>query len=266
MFSGCETQVYVIEDFSHAIGGKYKNRLVGTIGHVGIASCMGEKPFSLPEGGVLCTNDQTLYERCCAFGHYRYLECREDGEVKPGKVSNEALLRFSGAPIGGVKNRMNPISAAIGIERLKRFTDQVEETDAAINYFQDLLEDSRYFVGHRTHDLNSNMGGWYEPRVFVKDDRARDIANTISSAGYRCHFGHKYYCLANHIMPYADFIRHQLSDQEIQDIYQQVKSTHFSGIDQTSKTLVSIPRFSVFARNVIEKYASLYIRSARSLD
>lgn len=257
--------LYVIEDFSHAHGAKYKNKLCGTIGHIGIASCMGEKPFPLPEGGVLCTNDQNLYERCCSFGHYRYLECNENGIIKKGKVSNEALLCFSGAPIGAIKNRMNPISAAIGIERLKVFSAQIEETIKLINYFIDLLERSNYYIGHRTQEKGSSMGGWYEPKVFVKDGRASEIAEKISLLGYQCYTGHKYYCLTNHIMSKKDFFREQSSDEDIKEINSKIKPITFKNIGLTNKKLISIPRFSKFDKKVIAEYALLYIKAAETI-
>lgn len=63
----------VIEDFSHAHGATYKGKKCGTIADVGIASCMGEKAFYLPEGAVLCTNSMKIFEKATLFGHYRYI-------------------------------------------------------------------------------------------------------------------------------------------------------------------------------------------------
>ena len=62
--------VKVIEDVSHAHGGFYKGRLLGTIGDVGAMSVMSEKGFAIGEGGILITSNRQIYERAIAFGHY----------------------------------------------------------------------------------------------------------------------------------------------------------------------------------------------------
>ena len=62
--------IKVIEDVSHAHGALYKGKLVGTIGHVGAMSVMSGKALPVGEGGFLITNDQEIYERSVAFGHY----------------------------------------------------------------------------------------------------------------------------------------------------------------------------------------------------
>ncbi|MCL6568503.1 MAG: aminotransferase class V-fold PLP-dependent enzyme, partial [Meiothermus silvanus] len=62
--------VKVIEDVSHAHGGLYLGRLLGTIGHVGAMSCMSGKALPIGEGGMLITDDPLIYQRAVAFGHY----------------------------------------------------------------------------------------------------------------------------------------------------------------------------------------------------
>ena len=55
--------IKVIEDVSHAQGGLYKGRLLGTIGHVGAMSIMSGKSLPCGEGGFLVTEDREIYER-----------------------------------------------------------------------------------------------------------------------------------------------------------------------------------------------------------
>lgn len=58
----------VIEDVSHAQGGLYKGRRLGTIGDVGAMSLMTGKSFAIGEGGMLVTSDREIYDRAMAFG------------------------------------------------------------------------------------------------------------------------------------------------------------------------------------------------------
>jgi dTDP-4-amino-4,6-dideoxygalactose transaminase len=53
----------IIEDAAHAFGSGYKNRLLGTIGHLGCISFHETKVIHCGEGGMLVINDRQLSER-----------------------------------------------------------------------------------------------------------------------------------------------------------------------------------------------------------
>ena len=60
----------VIEDVSHAQGGLYKGRKLGTFGDVAAMSLMSGKSLAIGEAGILVTDDLEIYERAIALGHY----------------------------------------------------------------------------------------------------------------------------------------------------------------------------------------------------
>ena len=60
----------VIEDVSHAQGGLYKGKRLGTFGDVAAMSLMSGKSFAAGEMGILVTDNTKIYERAMAFGHY----------------------------------------------------------------------------------------------------------------------------------------------------------------------------------------------------
>jgi dTDP-4-amino-4,6-dideoxygalactose transaminase len=53
----------VIEDAAQGVGGWYKGRALGTIGHLGAFSFHSTKDYTCGEGGALCVNDPALVER-----------------------------------------------------------------------------------------------------------------------------------------------------------------------------------------------------------
>jgi dTDP-4-amino-4,6-dideoxygalactose transaminase len=55
--------IIVIEDTAHAFGSRYKNRLLGTLGHLGCISFHETKVIHCGEGGMLVINDRKLSER-----------------------------------------------------------------------------------------------------------------------------------------------------------------------------------------------------------
>lgn len=143
----------VIEDVSHAQGGLYKGRKVGSIGHVSGYSLMCGKSLAIGEGGMLTTNDQEIYDRAVAFGHYeRYSE----------SIPTVSLRASAGLPLGGFKNRMHQMSSAMGRVQLRSYDKRCAEIRKALNYFWDQLEGVPGLVAHRVDEsTGSNMAGWY---------------------------------------------------------------------------------------------------------
>lgn len=144
----------VIEDVSHAQGGFYKGKKLGTFGRVSAMSLMSGKSLAAGEGGMLVTDDTALYERALAYGHYE--------RNNPRNVKQPELIPYHGLPLGGVKARLNQVSAAIGRVQLKHYDRRIAEIDQAMNYFWDLLEGLPGIKAIRTEKgSGSTMGGWY---------------------------------------------------------------------------------------------------------
>jgi len=58
-----ENNIHLIEDCCQCVGGKYKNKHVGTYGEVGCWSLNHFKNLCVGEGGVVFTNSREVYER-----------------------------------------------------------------------------------------------------------------------------------------------------------------------------------------------------------
>ena len=123
----------VIEDVSHAQGGLYKGRRLGTFGDVGAMSMMSGKSFAAGELGMLVTDDRRIYERAMAYCHYernneKYIQESED--LKP----------FMHISLGGYKGRANQLCTAMGRVQLKYYDARCKRIREAMNYFWDRLE------------------------------------------------------------------------------------------------------------------------------
>ncbi len=157
--------IYVIEDLSHAQGGMYKGRKLGTFGDVAAMSMMSGKSFAVGEMGMLACDDRKIYERAMAFGHYERNNEKfitETDELKP----------FFHIALGGVKGRANQLCAAIGRVQLKYYDERCAEIRKAMNYFWDLVEDLPGIRPIRVDEsTGSNMAGWYSPHgLYISEE------------------------------------------------------------------------------------------------
>jgi dTDP-4-amino-4,6-dideoxygalactose transaminase len=155
--------IKVIEDVSHAQGGKYKGRMLGTIGDVAGISLMTGKAFAIGEAGMLVTNDREIYEHALALGTYERTE---------EEITYEDLKPYVGLPLCGYKFRMHQMSSAVGRVQLKYYDQRCEEIRRAMNYFWDLLEGVPGIRPHRTDESEgTTMGGFYLPHgIYVPEE------------------------------------------------------------------------------------------------
>jgi len=155
-------KVKVIEDVSHAQGGLYKGRMLGTIGDIAAASLMSGKSFPIGEGGIITTNNRALYERCVAYGHYERTGLASNYNKADQQITDPGLQQYAGLPMGGAKHRMNQTCSAMGRVQLKYYPRRMKEIQSAMNRFWDLLEGVPGLKAHRPPKKSgSTMGGWY---------------------------------------------------------------------------------------------------------
>ncbi len=160
----------VIEDVSHAQGGLYKGKKLGTFGDVAAMSLMSGKSLAVGEAGMLVTNDREIYERAIALGHYgRFNENIQTEDLKP----------YIKLPLGGYKYRMHQMSSAVGRVQLKYYDERCREIRQALNYFWDLLDGVPGIKAHRVDErTGSNMAGWYGARGIYRPEQLGGLSLT----------------------------------------------------------------------------------------
>jgi len=98
-------QLLVLEDCCQAAGASYKMKKIGTIGDIGAFSLNVFKTINSGDGGLVVTNDQSLYET--AFGMH-------DQGHKPSRLGVEVGARN----VLGLNFRMNELTAAVALAQL----------------------------------------------------------------------------------------------------------------------------------------------------
>ncbi|MGD1151771.1 MAG: DegT/DnrJ/EryC1/StrS family aminotransferase [Syntrophales bacterium] len=111
----------VIEDCAQAPSCTYKGQNVGSIGDIGVFSLNYHKHIHTGEGGVVTSNDPELAERIALI--------RNHAEAVVGDKGREDL-----AHLLGFNYRMTELSAAIGIQQLKKLTGLVDKRIFNVEY------------------------------------------------------------------------------------------------------------------------------------
>lgn len=121
-----EHDLKVIEDCAQAIGTRYRGRLAGTIGDLGIFSFQESKNMSTGEGGMIITNNDELAKGCrLVRNHGEYVEGTE---------------RTYFSDILGWNYRMTEIEAAVGIGQFKKLDKMNRERKKLADYLTKRLK------------------------------------------------------------------------------------------------------------------------------
>ena len=113
----------IIEDNAECIGGKYKGKLLGTLGDISCFSFFGNKIITSGEGGAILTNDKNLAIKC--------KELRDHGMDSNKKYHHTDL---------GYNYRMTNMQAAIGLAQLEMLDDILIKREQQMLYYYELLK------------------------------------------------------------------------------------------------------------------------------
>ncbi len=107
-----EKKLLVIEDASHAHGAEFKNKPVGSFGDISVFSLQGDKLAPAGEGGVLLTNNLVYYHKAMLLGDITRI------------FELDTPDRRFAATSFGIKTRIAPVSASIGLNSLKKLNER----------------------------------------------------------------------------------------------------------------------------------------------
>ena len=117
----------VLEDCAQCLGGKYKDKFVGSIGDIGINSFQLSKSITAGEGGAVVSNRSDLAERAIRFHDVSALRSPYKEDLGGGLLSgfaacNFRMSEFTGAVLKGQLTKLETICT-----RLRRNARAVRE-------------------------------------------------------------------------------------------------------------------------------------------
>jgi dTDP-4-amino-4,6-dideoxygalactose transaminase len=172
----------ILDDAAQGFGASYRGRKLGTFGAATATSFFPAKPLGCyGDGGAVLTDDDVLAAR-----------------VKSIRLHGEGVDRSEAARIG-ITGRLDTIQAAILIEKLKIFPDEIAARDRIAARYSRALAD----VAIVPRVGNEFTSVWAQYTVKVKPDRRDVLAADLKAQGIPTAI---YYTRPLHRQPaYRDF-------------------------------------------------------------
>ena len=117
-------KLFILDDAAQGFGGRYKGRDVGTLGHATATSFFPAKPLGCyGDGGAVLTDDDELL-----------------AVLKSVRVHGQGTDKYDNVRLG-LTARLDTIQAAVLIEKLKIFRDEIAARNVAAKRYSDALKD-----------------------------------------------------------------------------------------------------------------------------
>lgn len=128
----------IIEDASHAFGGKYLDEQIGCCKYsdITVFSFHPVKIITSAEGGVCLTNDKDLYKKIYDLRSHGIV--RNESNTK----KNEGPWHYEQIDLG-YNYRLNDIQAALGINQVKKVDLFVKQRHKIVKSYNDLFKNNR---------------------------------------------------------------------------------------------------------------------------
>jgi dTDP-4-amino-4,6-dideoxygalactose transaminase len=171
--------VKVIEDCAQCIGGRYHGRMVGTFGDVGEWSLNYFKILTCGEGGLVFTNDYTVYERACFASDPALPMWMRDEEGQTG---------WHTPPFSANCYRPSEILGAMARVQLRKLDTMLEHTRALKSAYLDELRQAGAPRGYQIQHVDDPDGdcGISAAIICHDSETARRYAEALKAEGLPC--------------------------------------------------------------------------------
>ena len=174
----------IIEDASHAIGGKYKNEPIGNCRYsdITVFSFHPVKIITTGEGGMAVTNDPTMAKQMRLLRSHGITNIPIDMQPRP----TDEIWNYQQVDLG-FNYRMTELQAALGLSQLHRLDSLVEQRHRIANDYDNTLNDLPIVVPWQHPDSYS---AYHLYPVCIKQNKQpvtqRKVYDALQAAGINC--------------------------------------------------------------------------------
>ena len=161
----------VIEDTAQACGGAYKGQRLGAIGNVGCYSLQQFKLITAGEGGMVVTDDETVYQRAL-LRHDSAMCFWQPGESKVN-------------PFPGENFRMNEMEGALGCVQFGRLKGIIAKCHKLRDRLRREIADLDSFTLHHCAD-DAGDCGISQALLFQNGEKAKAFSAALQAEGIPC--------------------------------------------------------------------------------
>ena len=151
-----DNDLFFIEDCCESHGATYKGTKVGNFGDVSNFSFYFGHHITTIEGGMVCTNDERLYDYAKLFrshGMTREASVQLQEQYERSRPDLNPLFTFA---VPGYNMRNQELNAVLGLEQLKRLNYNCDKRRDNFKSWVDSLNSNKFFVDFHQNG-NSNF-------------------------------------------------------------------------------------------------------------
>ena len=202
----------VIEDAAQSFGGSIRDQKVGTFGDIAATSFYPAKPLGCyGDGGAIFTNDDHLADECKAI-----------------RIHGTKLDKYNSEMIG-LNGRLDSIQAAILLEKLSIFDEELEMRNEVDKYYRKYLNNAQ----HHPKEYQSAYALF--SIVLGSNSKRNDLVERLSKNKIPSVI---YYKFPIHLMKAFSYLGYKKDDFQVSE--------------KLSKTIVSLPMHPYLSLNDID--------------
>jgi 8-amino-3,8-dideoxy-alpha-D-manno-octulosonate transaminase len=164
-----QNNLILIEDACQSLGATFKDKAVGTFGHMGCFSFDPVKTITCGEGGAVVTNDKDLYIAADAYADHGH-----------DHIGNDRGLE--GHPVLGANYRISELNAAVGVAQLKKLDSILETQRKHKKIIKDALARFSEITFRKIPDEQGDSATFLS-FLLPNESTARKIAAALGPAG-----------------------------------------------------------------------------------
>ena len=179
------TNLLLIEDNCESLGATFKGRSTGTFGVMGSFSFFYSHHISTMEGGMVLTDNETLYHLMLSIRSHGWTRDLPKKHVLYNPGERDPFTNSFNFILPGYNIRPLEVSGAIGIEQLKKLPSIIKERRKNGALFQSKME------GHPKFIIQQEIGesSWFGFSLILREEfenQREIIANDLKILGFEC--------------------------------------------------------------------------------
>jgi len=150
--------IILLEDNCESMGAVYEGKYTGNFGIMGTFSTFFSHHITTMEGGLIVTDDEELYHILLSLRSHGWTRNLPEENLVCGMKNRNEFTEAFRFVLPGYNLRPLEISAAVGLEQLKKLPDFICTRRKNAMFFQKLFKDSPYFMIQEEIGQSSWMG------------------------------------------------------------------------------------------------------------